>query len=554
MISFILILICSANSVSNVRERAVFKVGEPLYRATAVLHLTTIIQLPDVQTFCADVNATMIKFLTSHSDEVATIHTWHQHMAKRNLEHICQASHRWDNPMRARPKRQAALVLGGLSVITSLFSFAWSNSKINQAIADIQALENRFHKSTLLIQDNHVAIIRINAKLKEQAEQLQIIARAEDRTATRLQFLERLAMVDKLINLLHLEVSLLNEVWDGLMDAKLNPNILSPEGKENIDHLIKDAAAALGGQIPLYQGWQSLQFFPAAFQLSDNTLTIVVHLPVAAEQFNSYHYISTPHQGSILQGGGTSAVTINAGHNDLLLITKDDGAHVETSAMTITQQCATVAEVFFCNELPPLARKFEDSCLGALFKALPRAIQRHCLQHNVTADWLVSPADDDVITVYSRFARSVEVICEDSRTLTRVFGIADIKVPAGCLLSSDVFMHHRPKHLTGNTHVTRDLKWDDIDFPPQEEEMHRQLQRAIQGILNSSIPIGKPEEVWTDIIEDSSANHESISLIVALVTSGILVLLVIVLAVLTWRCRLLARRLKNNAPPPEPSV
>ena len=115
-------------------------------------------------------------------------------------------------------------------------------------------------------------------------------------------------------------------------------------------------------------------------------------------------------------------------------------------------QCVTITEV------PPLARNFEDSCLGAMFKAIPDAILRQCEHSNVTADWSVKPAEEDVMTVYSRYPRPVEIICGQSHNLTHVAGVRDIKVPAGCTISLDVFFHHRPTNLVGTTHVTRTLR------------------------------------------------------------------------------------------------
>ena len=204
MMKLLFLMCLSLTSTSNIKERSVFRVGEPIFRATAILHLTAVIKLPDVQSYCTNLNNTIIGYLqTFTADDTYARHTLH--LSKRNLELICQSSHRWDSPVVARPKRQAALFLGGAALVTSLFSFAWTNSKINKAMADINSLETKFHKTLLILEQDHIAINHINRRINEHAKVLQIMVHLEQQTASRTTVLERISSINEAIRLLQLE-------------------------------------------------------------------------------------------------------------------------------------------------------------------------------------------------------------------------------------------------------------------------------------------------------------------------------------------------------------
>lgn len=202
---------------------------------------------------------------------------------------------------------------------------------------------------------------------------------------------------------------------------------------------------------------------PAFGVTQPGQLTVILPVPVVSDKMYLHRFAGTP-LITRSEGKHTRNLVSPQPHHTAIAIAARSSNHVLLNAPDL-DACFQVKRTYMCPDMP-IRHMRTESCLGALFTANSKAIQKQCTFAPHPEDWHVARIATGKYVLSSLRDTSATTACPGGESYsTHVpWGVYILEVPPGCTTQTPHFSITTALDTFAQVKIHKQLSWD-MDVP-----------------------------------------------------------------------------------------
>ena len=408
--------------------RAAFQSQGSLYSTEGMVTIAFTVDTQQFVPACQEMHASIV----NHFDRSEW---WEQEilLAQESVERACRSMQFWpgmvQSALHSRPRRQVLLAAAAGTVFGSVVIPEvehWLFGGATSATMDKTQIEiDRLVKAVnLLVQ---------KANVQQDAHNcLRINANAEVLTRIIHEYTQSFVTL--------------------LSNNRLTPPLLSLEAADEAWNLYRNASD--NRNLPF--GREFIYEMPASYQVTDNKVHVLLHLPIIQEEYEIYRYqpFPMPHPDG--------PVFLRAPHQDLLAVNGDRTKYVLVGLHQLVD-CLQLGRAYLCD-VAIVSNDWKHDCLPALYRGEEDAVADLCELRPVNVPWVLSPAGggrDGLYHLWTRNSMSYQQDCLNGSSYTGKWepGESYVLHDQNCSLAAAGFLLSPRKTVAQNIAVVRTLNY-----------------------------------------------------------------------------------------------
>ena len=334
--------------------------------------------------------------------------------------------------------------------------------------------------------------------------------------------------INMAITELHRSVSCLQTGTERLFNHRLPSCFINTTGLIGIHKRLSHDATQRNLK-PVSMNAASFLQFETSFIIDKHLLHIFLHVPLMdpSQNLELLQFYAIPI--SI-----TPTLHMKISTSEAYLAIGRDGLHT-TISQELIRSCYQYAELRFCDEPLILSKQIDQSCLGAIYSQNFTQVQRRCPATFFTPEESIEKLSSNEVIIYTETPQTILVTCKTGSQHIAITNTKLIKLEQGCTVSTKHHLFKTGFDLQQNEDIQQwPMIWNisqtlfNIEPSTLESIVH-----ALNLIDNHPAPIRDIKKiVWMN-------QHKTINIALSTVISIIMIVLISVMAFLTYRyCRL----------------
>lgn len=297
--------------------------------------------------------------------------------AKTKLIHICESPILFETLAELnRPKRSIAVA--GIAILASTGLGIYNTVQLNKLTATTYNISS----DIVELKRQILTLTRLTSRLFSMEEDLKtayreitvLIDHIKVRVSTRTDVLMSISHFNYCVSILHDFVSNFETGFQHLQNQKLSLDIISPT---KLIDLWQDIRARTTPDMELLfpHPFDLLQL-PASYTfLPDNTLRVILHVPLAATKLTLFKHVPFP----VVPADVDMPIIVRS-RNDkhFLAISEDHRLHRQLSVSDLEEGCYNFRNNYICDDMSFFHSLPSATCLGSLYAGLQDGVDTLC--------------------------------------------------------------------------------------------------------------------------------------------------------------------------------
>ena len=400
----------------------------------------------------------------------------------------------------SRPPRSAAALAGG-AILASAGLGIYNTYQLSQLSQNLDVLASQvksLNNNILLIEKTNARISDLTTDVSKSYSTLtELVEFVHSSALSQIQALAAMQEFSSFVlNLANL-IGTFERGFAQLDNHKLSLDLITPTRLIDIWQSIHERAS--DSAKALFQHPFDLLHLPASYTIyADMSLTVFLHVPLAATQFNLFKYVPFP----IIPDDTELPLIVKPKHDRYFLaITTSQQAHLEFSTDELSQNCYNFYNNYICDDISFFHTRPDSTCLSSLYTGQQHALDRLCHISEFQHDFVSHCLERNKILVFSRIATSYKIVCPQNSSDVRgktLYGHSIIDLDPQCRIDAPDFhiqstamsylkttvsfpILYNFTHLTGGTSLAEvkliRQKLINMDIKP-EAEIRDMIQQA----------------------------------------------------------------------------
>ena len=344
-------------------------------------------------------------------------------------------------PQHHFQKRAAALMAGGAIIATAGLGIynTYQLAELSQKIDTVSSKISNLHNNILLIEKTNARISDLTSDVeKSYATMMDLLQSIHSNTVTHLEAISVMQeFMTFVVNLDHL-IGTFERGFVQLDNHKLSLDLIQPTKLSTIWQEVYERSTPSAQA--LFQHPFDLLHLPASYTIfNDMSLTVFLHVPLAATTFNLFKYVPFP----IIPDDTDLPLIVKPKHDRYFLaITTSQQTHLEFSNDELTQNCYNFYNNYICDDVSFFYTRPDATCLSSLYTGQQHALEKLCHISEFQHDFVSHCLERNQILVFSRIATSYKIVCPGNSTDIRgrtLYGHSIIDLDPQCRIDASDF-------------------------------------------------------------------------------------------------------------------